>query len=182
MSPFFESTSLWSVREVDQPMNMTIVMLADISVLAAATQGIAQSNGNGEDETAIRSVIVDMTAGFNNHDPVAASRMYSEDADFTNVAGRQAKGAAEIEKFLAAGFKTRLKAATQETKDVTVRFVRPDVAIVHVTNQISGFLAADGSTVPPHNELSLRVFQKENGAWLVVAFHNTTVATTFKPH
>jgi len=164
-------------------MNMTIVIFAGIvSVLASATQGFAQSIGSSEDETAIRSVVVDMTNGFNNHDPVAASRMYSEDADFTNVAGRQAKGEAEIEKFLAAGFKTRLKAATQETKDVTIRFILPDVAIVHVTNQISGFLAADGSTEPPHNELSLRVFQKENGVWRVVAFHNTAVATSLKPN
>jgi uncharacterized protein (TIGR02246 family) len=163
-------------------MNPTTVVFAAISsVLVAASQGFAQANGNGEDEIAIRSVIVEMTTGFNSHDPVAASRMYSEDADFTNVAGRQAKGAAEIEKFLADGFKTRLRAATQETKSVTVRFIRPDVAIAHVTNQISGFLAADGSTEPPHNELSLRVFQKENGLWRVVAFHNTAVATSFKP-
>ena len=163
-------------------MKMTIVMIAGISsILAAATQGFAQSNATSEDETAIRSVIVDMTNAFNNHDSLAASRMYSEDADFTNVAGRQAKGAAEIEKFLASGFKTRLKAATQETKDVAIRFIRPDVAIVHVTNQINGFLDADGSIEPPHNELSLRVFQKENGMWRVVAFHNTTVAASLKP-
>jgi|ERR1700722_487752 len=164
-------------------MRMTIFLFAGISsILAAATHGSAQSNVTGEDETAIRSVIVDMTNGFNNHDSVAASRMYTEDADFTNVTGRQAKGAAEIEKFLASGFKTRLRAATQETKDVTVRFIRPDVAIVHVTNQISGFLAADGSTEASHNELSLRVFQKQNGMWRVVAFHNTAVATSLKPN
>jgi ketosteroid isomerase-like protein len=47
-----------------------------------------------------------MTDGFNNHDPVASKRMYTADADFTKVAGMQAKGAAEIEKFLASGLKT----------------------------------------------------------------------------
>ena len=84
------------------------------------------------------------------------------DADFTNVAAMQAKGAAEIEKFLLSGFKSRLKAATQKTKDVTIHFIRPDVAVAHVTNRISGFLAADGSTEPSHDELSIRVFQKDN--------------------
>jgi hypothetical protein len=38
----------------------------------------------------------------------------------------------------------------------------------------------DGSTEPPHSELSIRVFQKDNGIWRVIAFHNTTVAASFK--
>ena len=59
-------------------------------------------------------------------------------------------------------------------------FIRPDVAIVHVTNQISGFLATDGATEAPHNESSIRVFQKDNGIWRVSAFHNTSVAASFK--
>jgi uncharacterized protein (TIGR02246 family) len=72
--------------------------------------------------TAINAVIVEMTEEFNKHDAVAASRMYTSDAEFTNVA----KGAAEIEKFLAAGFRTRLKLATQKTMNVTIRFIRPE--------------------------------------------------------
>jgi uncharacterized protein (TIGR02246 family) len=60
--------------------------------------------------------------------------------------------------------------------NTTIRFVKPDVAIVHVTSEISGFLNPDGSTAPPHNELSIRVFQKDGGIWRVAAFHNTTVA------
>ena len=76
--------------------------------------------------TAINAVIVEMTEGLNKHDAVAASRMYTSDAEFTNVAGMTAKGAAEIEKFLAAGFRTRLKLATQKTMNVTIRFIRPE--------------------------------------------------------
>jgi hypothetical protein len=63
---------------------------------------------------------------------------------------------------------------------VTIRFIRADVAIAHVTNQITGFLGPDGSTEPPHDELSIRVFVKQGGNWSVVAFHNTTVASSFK--
>jgi uncharacterized protein (TIGR02246 family) len=133
-----------------------------------------------EDEAAIKAVIVEMTEAFNKHDAVASSRMYTADADFTNIAGMQAKGAVGIEKFLASGFQSRLKAATQKTMNVTIRFIRSDVAIVHVTNQISGFLNPDGSVEPTHNELSIRVFQKDDGIWRVSAFHNTTVAASLK--
>ena len=121
-----------------------------------------------------------MTEGFNKHDAAAASRMYTADADFTNVAGMQAKGIVEIEKFLASGFQSRLKTATQKTMNVTIRFIRSDVAIAHVTNQISGFLNPDGSVEPPHDEISMRVFRKDDGIWRVSAFHNTTVAASLK--
>jgi hypothetical protein len=53
--------------------------------------------------------------------------------------------------------------ATLKTMDVTIRFIRSDVAAVHVTSQISGFLNPNGATEPPHSELSIRIFQKENG-------------------
>jgi uncharacterized protein (TIGR02246 family) len=139
-----------------------------------------QIQGNPDDETAIRAVIADMTDGFNKHDAVASSRMYTPDADFTNAAGMQAKGSAAIERFLAAGFLSRLKNASQKTMNVTIRFIRPDVAVVHVTNQISGFLTPDGATEAPHDEVSIRVFQKDNGIWRVSAFHNTSVAASFK--
>src|SRR5271165_6389679 len=136
----------------------------------------AQVQAAPEDEAAIRAIIVEMTEAFNKHDAVASSCMYTADADFTNVAGMQAKGVVGIEKFLASGFQSRLKSATQKTMNVTVRFIRSDVAIVHVTNQISGFLDPDGSVQPPHDELSIRIFQKDNVIWRVSAFHNTTVA------
>jgi hypothetical protein len=56
-----------------------------------------------------------------------------------------------------------LMEATLKTMDVTIRFIRSDVAAVHVTSQISGFLNPNGATEPPHSELSIRIFQKENG-------------------
>jgi uncharacterized protein (TIGR02246 family) len=140
--------------------------------------GFAKAAGTPEDVAAINAVVAEMTEGFNKHDAVAVSRVYTLDAEFTNVLGMTVKGAAEIEKFLASAFRTRLKAATLKTMDVTVRFIRRDVAVVHVTSQISGFLNPNGATEPPHSEFSIRVFQRENGIWLVGAFHNTTVAAT----
>ena len=137
--------------------------------------GFPRAAGTPEDLAAINAVVVEMTEGFNKHDAVAVSRVYTLDAEFTNVLGMTVKGAAEIE---TAGFRTRLREATLKTMDVTIRFIRSDVAVVHVTSQISGFLNPNGATEPPHSELSIRIFQKENGIWRVGAFHNTTVAAT----
>ena len=128
-----------------------------------------------EDEQAIRKVIIEMTEGFNRHDARASTRMYTPDADLITVRGERFRGTTEFEKGLASIFATRAREATHRTLNVSVRFVRPDVALAHVTNELSGLIAPDGQRPPPHQELSLRVFVKEGGEWRVAAFHNTLV-------
>ena len=88
-----------------------------------------------EDEEAIRKVIVEMMEGFNQHDAKVATRMYTLGADLVTVRGDRFKGREEIEKGLAAIFAARAKDATHKTLDVTVKFIRPDIAVAHVTNE-----------------------------------------------
>jgi uncharacterized protein (TIGR02246 family) len=85
------------------------------------------------------------------------------------------KGVSEIEKGLAAIFDGRGRAARLKTLDIEVRFLRLDVALAHVMNEMSGVTALDGRLLPPHRELSIRVLVKEQGAWRITAFHNTIV-------
>jgi uncharacterized protein (TIGR02246 family) len=82
-------------------------------------------------------------------------------------------GRAQIEKGLATIFQTRARDVTLKTLDVSLRFIRPDVALVHVTNELRGLLSPEGQTLPPHHELSIRVFVKDQGVWRITAFHNT---------
>ena len=89
--------------------------------------------------------------------------MYEPDARFVTVRGEVMNGQPAIEKGLAAILGTRAKNASQRTLDVAVRFPRPDVALVNVTNELSGLVAPDGQTLPSHQELSLRVFVREAG-------------------
>jgi uncharacterized protein (TIGR02246 family) len=135
----------------------------------------AQSSSSSEDEEAIKKVIVGTTEAFNQHDSKAFARFYTPDAELVTVRGERMKGAAEIEKGLAAIFATRAKAVTLKTLDVTVRFIRPDVAVAHVTNELSGLVSPEGEQLPAHRELSIRVLVKDRGRWLVTAFHNTIV-------
>src|SRR4051794_12903174 len=107
--------------------------LATSCVVSSPRLGMAQSPSGREDEEAIRKVIVATTEGFNQHDAKAATRMYTPDADLVTWRGEWFKGREKIEKELAAIFATRAKDATKKTLDVTVRFIRPDIAVAHVT-------------------------------------------------
>ena len=84
-------------------------------------------------------------------------------------------GVREIEKGLTTIFQTRGRNVTLNTLAVAVRFIRPDVALAHVTNQLSGLVNPEGQTLPSQQELSIRVLVKDQGAWRITAFHNTIV-------
>ena len=166
---------------MNQMNAFTTIVAVSMAMLGTASISGAQQGGSYEDEVAIRKVIVEMTEGFNNHDGKAAARMYVPDAKFVSVRGDMMNGQAAIEKGLSAILTSRAKNATQRTMDVTVRFVRPDVALANVTNELSGLVAPDGHALPSHQELSLRVFVKDAGVWQIAAFHNTLVAPFSPP-
>jgi uncharacterized protein (TIGR02246 family) len=141
----------------------------------------AQSAGSTQDEQAIRQVIAAVFEAANRRDAKAGTLLFTRDADFVNVLGMWWKGAAEIEREWGARFGTGLKGATFKIVDMRISFLKPDVALAHVTSEITGFVGPDGQLVAPHNERSLRVFTKEGGQWRVRAFHNTTVTSSMPP-
>jgi uncharacterized protein (TIGR02246 family) len=153
--------------------SISISSLAILGVLALG--GVPSFADSNADEDAIRKVIVAMTEGFNNHDGDAASSMYLPDAALVTVRGEVMNGRAAIGQGLNAIFATRAKAASHRTLNVAIKFLRPDVALAHVTNELSGLVAPDGQPLPSHQELSLRVFIKDGDAWKVAAFHNTMI-------
>jgi uncharacterized protein (TIGR02246 family) len=155
--------------------------LATSCIVSSPRLGMAQSPSSRGDEEAIRKVIVAMTEGFNQHDAKAATRMYTPDADLVTFRGDWFKGREEIEKGLAAIFATRAKGATKKTLEVTVRFIRPDIAVAHVTSELSGLVSPDAQKLPALQELSIRVFVKEQGTWRVSTFHNTRVSPFGNP-
>lgn len=158
-------------------MRRTLLLLLAITgfVSGHSVTCDAQSQGSHEDEEAIKKVIAGTTDAFNRHDAKAFASFYTPDAELVTVRGERMRGAAEIEKGLAAIFATRAKAVALTTLDTTVRFIRPDVAVAHVTNELSGLVSPGGEQLPAHRELSIRVLVKERGRWLVTAFHNTMV-------
>jgi uncharacterized protein (TIGR02246 family) len=155
------------------PLLKASVASAVVAVMIGCSMPRTQTSQS--DEEAIRSVIAEMTDGFNRHDAAAATHMYTPDGDFVSARGDHARGRAEVERLLATIFETKAKYATIQTGDFAIRFIRPDVALVYVTNELSGLVTPNGQKLPPHRELSLRVFVKDNGRWQVAALQNTMV-------
>ena len=148
---------------------------AMLATPVCGSDALAQAHPTAAEVDAIKALMVETTDAFNRHDAKAWAHFCTPDAQLVTVRGESMKGVAEIEKGLAAIFAGRGRAARLKTLDVAVRFVRPDVALAHMMNEMSGVTAPDGRSLPPHHELSIRVLVKEQGAWRITAFHNTIV-------
>lgn len=154
-----------------QIISVATVVGIGISLLAMG----AQAPSNRADEDAIKAVINSTTDAFNNHDPRAWLRLATADVELVTARGEVMHGAAEIEKGLTALFQGRNKDASVRTLGIRLRLIRPDVALAHVTNEISGVVDASGQTLPPSRELSFRLLVKDLGVWRMTALHNTVV-------
>jgi uncharacterized protein (TIGR02246 family) len=160
-------------------MNHTMARATIAAVLlgliaGSATGDTPQASINSADEQAIRKIVLDRIESFNRHEAPAPG-FFTADADFVNVYGMWRKGPAEIEQGQGERMRTVLKDARVTLRDLRIRFVRPDVAIVHQRHEMSGMLSPSGEKMPPHEEVGIRVMVKEQGTWLVTAFHNTIV-------
>lgn len=127
--------------------------------------------GAAADEADILAVMARGADAFNRGDAAAAAAVYASDADLVNVRGDHLKGQAEIERGLARAFATRYSGARIKRGEVDIRFLRPDVALAYVTNEIA--VAGEGGAPTVHREIGLRVFVKDGGTWRIAALHNT---------
>ena len=154
---------------------IVVLVVAVGAVAVADSAGQTSSSGARSDEDAIRAVMAATTEAFSRHDAKAWVKFCTPDAQLITVRGESMKGVAEIEEGLTRIFKTRGRKVTLKTLNVAIRFIRPDVALAHVTNELSGLLSPEGQTLPSHQELSIRVLVKDQGTWLITAFHNTII-------
>lgn len=157
-------------------VRQTLVVVVSLGILTGIDVGAQTSvSGARNDEDAIKAVMAATTDAFSRHDAKAWVKFCTPDAQLVTVRGESMKGVAAIEKGLTSIFETRGRNVTLKTLDVAVRFIRPDVALVHVTNELSGLVNPEGQTLPPHQELSIRVLVMDQGIWRITAFHNTIV-------
>jgi uncharacterized protein (TIGR02246 family) len=130
-------------------------------------------------ESELKTYLLQIIERFNRHEmSPPESPGFTQDADFVNVQGRWMKGIDEIRRGQKEERVTRLKDAQIKLVELDIRFIRPDVAVVHQLHVLSGKRHPDGTPLPPQRQLSTRVLVKEQGQWVTTAFQNTIVEAT----
>lgn len=134
-----------------------------------------QSEREEEHQALIIRSIHDTIAAFNRRDAHQIVESYAQASDVVTTSGQRLKGKEELEERLHLLFSRPDFLLKQRLVDVTVRFVRDGVALAHVEIEMSGAVSLSGKQLPPHRELSLRVYIRNDGVWRVSAFHNTAI-------
>lgn len=125
------------------------------------------------DADQIRRLYVAVMDGWNAGSGEAFAAPFAEDADFIAFDGTRFHGRDEIVRFHDPLFKTHLKGTRLVGGVTDVRFVSPDVAVLH----------AHGGTVmrgkrepsPERDSLQTLVAVRRDDRWQLVAFQNTRV-------
>lgn len=130
------------------------------------------SDSRAEDEAAIQAVLVDSYKGWEAGDADGMVADYTADATAI-MPGSLRDSRDSIRESMAFAFAGPLKDTSIYSKQLSIRFVGSDVAIV-VTE--SGILFPGQTEVPDEGKVNATwLFEKRDGHWLIAAYHNSPV-------
>lgn len=150
---------------------MKTLVFMTMMMLGFSMQPMRSEDNHAADETAIRESVKQMETGWNTKSGAVFAKPFAEDADYVVINGMYIKGRSTIETSHQRIFDTIYKDTIIELTVKQIRYLRPDVAVVHVTGHRQG----------PTKELLqdailTLVMTKEQHGWTIAAFQNTAVA------
>ncbi|HXN35536.1 MAG TPA: SgcJ/EcaC family oxidoreductase [Opitutaceae bacterium] len=154
----------------------TKLLLAVLSLWFAAPMIGAEPPA---DDSVISQIVADQVKAWNIGDAKAFSERFADDGSFTNIRGTAFYGHRAFEDRHAEVFATVFKGSKLAMSVDKIRYVRPDVAIVDISTEVSqvqGTLpgvraASDGKF---HTRLQ-EVLVKEPDGWKIASYHNVDV-------
>ena len=125
------------------------------------------------DETAVCSLYQQLMDGWNQGSGEAFAAIFTEDEDLVAFDGTHFKGCKEIGPFHQELFDKWMKGTCLVGQVRDVRFLSPDVAVMHAV----GGTVMRGKTMPSPERDSIQtlVATRQGGEWRLAAFQNTRV-------
>ena len=145
-----------------------------LAAVLLASPAWGQSRGTSEDESKIKALV-----SFENLHSVLIQGVgnlgdaFAADVDWTNAWGRRLHGREELSQFWEQARHDQNYLAGKMTPDserIDVRFVRPDVAVVHTYAERTGqrtSTTGTGKVIPTRKVHTQYVVSKEDGKWLI---------------
>jgi uncharacterized protein (TIGR02246 family) len=150
------------------------VLLLVISTAKPASTAAQSAAGSAQDKdsAAIAKAIQNYMDSWNTHDVHAVAMIYTEDCDFVNNFGDVTHGRDGMEKAFGP-FMTGVYSETHQTGTVkSIRFLKPDLAAVDATWEMTGAKNQDGTMRPTRKGLhSLIMTKQSDGSWEIAVMH-----------
>jgi uncharacterized protein (TIGR02246 family) len=150
---------------------MKTIVFVTLLMMGFSGQTMHQQDSRAADEAAMRESVKQMETGWNTKSGALFAKPFAEDADYVVINGNYIKGRAVIESQHQRIFDTIYKDTSLTLMVKQIRFLRADVAVVHVEGHRSSTVNA-----LVQDAMMTLMMTKEKQGWVITAFQNTAVA------
>jgi uncharacterized protein (TIGR02246 family) len=164
-------------------MNPKWIRFAAIGLILAAPFIVrcAAHAQSQEDKAAVQNVPHAFAAAWAKHDGQQLGKIMSENVDFVDVAGDWLRGRTDFALYHSRLLSGRFSDSTLTPLATSVRFLRPDLAVLHWSWKIEGDRNLDLTPRKPRFGLFTMIVEKTDGKWLVTVAQNTNRIPPPKP-
>ena len=125
------------------------------------------------DEQLIRGILQHLETSWNRYDSIGFAAVFAQDATFIHIFGGQLDGRPAIEAAHRNIFATIYRGSHANFALRSIRFVRPDVAVVFAQAQVK---VKEGSEAREIETRPTLIVEREQDKWQIVAFQNTRIS------
>lgn len=151
---------------------MSIISILFFTAIGLFAQEKAKVSDMSKDEAAIRANVEQMVKGWNAKSGAEFAKPFAEDSDYVVINGMHIKGRAANTEAHQHIFDTIYKNSSLACTVEQIRFLRPDVAVVHVSSTLK---VTQGDSTQNHSARITLVMTKNKGKWEIAAFQNTGI-------
>jgi len=149
-----------------------IILVLIFTAIGISAQEKAKISDKAKDEALIGANVEQMAKGWNTKSGVEFAQPFSKDADYVVNSGFDIKGFPSSVKGLQQLFDTTEKNSMVTYTVEQIRFLRPDVAVVHVIGEMK--MVQGDSTQSGKGRITM-VMTKTGDKWEIAAFQNTPI-------
>ena len=132
-----------------------------------------ETTRNSADEAAVRDLYQQLMYGWNQGSGAAFAAVFTQDGDLVAFDGTHFKGRQEIASFHQQLFDKWMKGSRLVGRVEAVRFLSPDVALMHAVD--STVMRGKSEPSPERDSIQTLVAIRQGDEWRLAAFQNTRV-------
>lgn len=114
---------------------------------------------------------------WNSHDMDSFSTLFAPDVDFVTKSGTWFKGKEETMNHHKKNHASIFKTSIWATDSLAIKYIKSDLAIIHIGWGLSGDTHHDGTPSEPRHGISTWVLTKQTNRWLLLAVQNVNIET-----
>ena len=149
-----------------------LIILEGLSVKTFCQDGPRYS---AKDLAALQALPATFQRCWNSHNMDSMGTMLTDDVDFINVAGTWLRGKTATVDDHKDSHSMMFKNSVFSTDSVNIRYVKPDLAIIHFGWGIKGDLDPDGTPRKPRHGIFTWIAIRQKGKWLLLVASNVNI-------